>query len=229
MMADEEKNDQGAEEQEQPVDETPAEEPQAAEESSEEALAADEGDSGGDQPADAPESTEDEGDSGDDEPAAAAGGDEDVAPPTPKEIRKLARSSVDGPAEAPRSGEERAVERAERRTVAAASRRRARVRARKKRSDGAGMGTPPAERESAAAKSRVGTVVSDRADKTITVRIERARRHPTYEKIVRRTNTLHAHDERNDAREGDVVRVVETRPLSKTKRWRLDEIVERAQ
>jgi len=60
------------------------------------------------------------------------------------------------------------------------------------------------------------------------VRIESARRHPQYQKVVRRSNTLHAHDETNDAQPGDTVRVVETRPLSKTKRWRLLEVVERA-
>ena len=65
-------------------------------------------------------------------------------------------------------------------------------------------------------------------DKTITVRIENARRHRRYEKIVRSSSTLHAHDEANDAHEGDLVRVVEARPLSRTKRWRLVEVLERA-
>ena len=89
-------------------------------------------------------------------------------------------------------------------------------------------GTPRAERESNAAKVRQGIVVSNKGDKSITVRIDIARRHPTYEKVVRRSRTLHAHDERNEAGEGDVVRVVETRPLSKSKRWRVVEILERA-
>ncbi|MDP9276846.1 MAG: 30S ribosomal protein S17 [Actinomycetota bacterium] len=71
-------------------------------------------------------------------------------------------------------------------------------------------------------------VVSDRADKTITVRIDFARRHPAYEKIVRRSRTLHAHDETNEAGQGDVVRVVEARPISRSKRWRLLEVVEKA-
>ena len=75
---------------------------------------------------------------------------------------------------------------------------------------------------------RQGLVVSDKADKTITVRVDTARRHRRYEKIVRRSTTLHAHDERNDASAGDTVRVVESRPLSRTKRWRLLEVVERA-
>ena len=71
-------------------------------------------------------------------------------------------------------------------------------------------------------------VVFDKVDKTITVRIEDARRHRRYEKIVRSTSTLHAHDEANDANEGDLMRVVECRPMSRTKRWRLVEILERA-
>ncbi|MGH2917962.1 MAG: 30S ribosomal protein S17 [Solirubrobacteraceae bacterium] len=74
----------------------------------------------------------------------------------------------------------------------------------------------------------MGTVVSSKADKTITVRIDTARRHRRYEKIVRSTSTLHAHDEANDANEGDRVRVVESRPLSRTKRWKLVEVLERA-
>ncbi len=91
-----------------------------------------------------------------------------------------------------------------------------------------GAGTPVAERSANAAKVRQGIVVSDKGQKSIVVRIDIARRHPTYEKVVRRSRTLHAHDERNEAGEGDVVRVVETRPLSKTKRWRLVEVVEKA-
>ena len=91
-----------------------------------------------------------------------------------------------------------------------------------------GTGTQPAERESNAAKVRHEIVVSSKGDKSITVRIDIARRHRTYEKIVRSSTKLHAHDERNEAGEGDVVRVIETRPLSKTKRWRLVDVVEKA-
>ncbi|HVL96118.1 MAG TPA: 30S ribosomal protein S17 [Solirubrobacteraceae bacterium] len=75
---------------------------------------------------------------------------------------------------------------------------------------------------------RQGIVVSDKADKTITVRLEVVRRHRRYHKTIRTTQTLHAHDERNEAHVGDTVRVVESRPLSRTKRWRLVEILERA-
>ncbi|HEY2215886.1 MAG TPA: 30S ribosomal protein S17 [Solirubrobacteraceae bacterium] len=75
---------------------------------------------------------------------------------------------------------------------------------------------------------RQGIVVSDKAEKTITVRIDFARRHRRYEKIVRSSSTLHAHDENNDAHEGDTVRVIESRPLSRTKRWALVDVLERA-
>ena len=71
-------------------------------------------------------------------------------------------------------------------------------------------------------------MVSSRAAKTITVKIEIRRRDRTYEKVVRRSSTIHAHDERDEANEGDTVRVIETRPLSRSKRWRLLEVVERA-
>ena len=71
-------------------------------------------------------------------------------------------------------------------------------------------------------------MVSDKPDKTITVRISSVRQHRRYGKIVRSSSTLHAHDDNNDAREGDTVSIVESRPLSATKRWRLAEIVERA-
>jgi len=77
-------------------------------------------------------------------------------------------------------------------------------------------------------KVRQGIVVSNKADKTITVRIDTARRHRRYEKIVRSSSTLHAHDENNEAHEGDVVRVVESRPLSRSKRWRLVDVLEKA-
>ena len=77
-------------------------------------------------------------------------------------------------------------------------------------------------------KVRTGVVVSDKMDKTVLVRIDRQVRHSLYGKTVRRSSKLAAHDEQNDAHVGDTVRVMETRPLSKTKRWRVIEIVERA-
>ena len=77
-------------------------------------------------------------------------------------------------------------------------------------------------------KTRVGIVVSDKMDKTITVAIQDNERHPLYNKIVKKTYKLKAHDEKNECKIGDKVRVMETRPLSKDKRWRLVEIMERA-
>jgi small subunit ribosomal protein S17 len=77
-------------------------------------------------------------------------------------------------------------------------------------------------------KTRTGVVVSDRMDKTVVVQVETRKAHRLYEKMVRRTSKLHAHDEANEAKVGDVVRLMETRPLSKTKRWRIVEIVEKA-
>ena len=77
-------------------------------------------------------------------------------------------------------------------------------------------------------KTRTGKVVSDKMDKTIVVAIEDHVKHPLYGKIVKRTYKLKAHDENNECRIGDTVRVMETRPLSKEKRWRLVEVVERA-
>jgi small subunit ribosomal protein S17 len=77
-------------------------------------------------------------------------------------------------------------------------------------------------------KERQGVVVSDKQDKTIVVRVERRTTHPLYGKTMKRSKKYHVHDEANDAGVGDTVRIVETRPISKLKRWRLAEIVERA-
>lgn len=77
-------------------------------------------------------------------------------------------------------------------------------------------------------KTRVGTVVSDKMDKTVVVAVEELRRHPLYGRTVRRTTRLKAHDERNEYRVGDLVRVMETRPLSRTKRWRVVGVIRRA-
>jgi small subunit ribosomal protein S17 len=77
-------------------------------------------------------------------------------------------------------------------------------------------------------KTRIGKVVSDKMAKTVVVSIERRVQHPVYGKMVRRTKKLKAHDEQNEAKTGDTVRIMETRPLSKDKRWRVVEIIERA-
>jgi len=88
------------------------------------------------------------------------------------------------------------------------------------------IGSETTERN--ARKTRVGMVVSDKMTKTVVVSIERRVQHPVYGKMVRRTKKLKAHDEQNEAKTGDTVRIMETRPLSKDKRWRVVEIIERA-
>lgn len=77
-------------------------------------------------------------------------------------------------------------------------------------------------------KVRVGVVVSDARDKTVTVEVANQAAHPRYDKVVRTSTKFHAHDENNDAHTGDTVRIMETRPISKQKRWRVVEVVERA-
>jgi small subunit ribosomal protein S17 len=128
-----------------------------------------------------------------------------------------------------RTAEQRDAERRELRKAKATARTRRRRQEKAKRAAaGPGTGTPPAEPAVSTPQLRTGTVVSAKPDKTIVVQIDHARRHRKYEKIVRSTTKLHAHDEANDAGEGDLVRVVESRPLSRTKRWKLVEVLERA-
>ena len=164
--------------------------------------------------------------------AAPAAPEPEPAEPDPlddlpwKERRRILKSREPHKAGPTQTVVERAASREALRKTKADARRK--ERAALKAEHKAGTGTAPTERDSVAAKERQGIVVSNKGDKSITVRIDIARRHPTYEKIVRRSRTLHAHDERNEAGEGDVVRIVETRPLSKTKRWRLVDVVEKA-
>lgn len=165
-------------------------------------------------------------------PAAPAAPEPEPAEPDPlddlprKERLRILKSREPHKAGPQQTVEERIAAREARRKQKANERRK--ERAVMKAEHVAGTGTPVAEHEANAAKVRQGIVVSNKGDKSITVRIDIARRHPTYEKIVRRSRTLHAHDERNEAGEGDMVRIVETRPLSKTKRWRLVDVVEKA-
>jgi small subunit ribosomal protein S17 len=172
-------------------------------------------------------------DSSDDAPAPEAAAPAPEKEPDPldelpwKERARLLRSREPSKAKPKQTPEERAASRLETRKKKANERRKERA-AHKAKKGEPRTGTPAAERDSNAAKTRQGIVVSNKGEKSITVRIDFARRHPTYEKIVRRSRTLHAHDERNEAGEGDVVRIVETRPLSKTKRWRLVDVVEKA-
>jgi small subunit ribosomal protein S17 len=85
---------------------------------------------------------------------------------------------------------------------------------------------PKPEHERGRRQERQGTVVSAASDKTIVVRVDTVKVHPRYKKVIKRSTRLHAHDEENQAKPGDVVRIIETRPLSRMKRWRLQEIVE---
>jgi small subunit ribosomal protein S17 len=148
---------------------------------------------------------------------------------SPKQLRKRQRSRHTGEAGPPRSTEERSAERAQLRRERAQERRRWRARSRERRRGGEGaQPQPPVERAKAKPQILQGVVVSDKADKTITVRIDTQRPHRTYGKIVRTSSTVHAHDDSNEAHTGDTVRVVESRPLSATKRWRLVEVLERA-
>jgi len=213
------------------AEETP--EPEAAPEETPEDAPAEDGDEA---PAEeAPEAeeapTDDGGDEGADSDAPAASGDgggsADEEGAGWKAERRLEKSRQPSEARPERTPEERQAERDEARGRLARQRRSRREKARQKHE--AGTGSVAAERiRTGKPKERQGKVVSNRADKTITVQIDTARRHPVYEKIVRKTHRIHAHDERNEAGEGDVVRVVETRKLSKTKHWRLVEIVEKA-
>ena len=84
------------------------------------------------------------------------------------------------------------------------------------------------EKRTSGRKTRIGKVVSDKMDKTIIVAVETRVPHKLYKKIIKRTYRLKAHDEKNECKTGDIVRVMETRPLSKNKRWRLEEVLEKA-
>ena len=155
---------------------------------------------------------------------------EEVVSPKERRSRTRARKAAKAPAAKVLTPEERQAERVAVRAAKAAERRRGRVRAREKakaRRTGA-VATPAREHVQGKQKSRLGVVISDRAAKTITVRVDVAHRHRRYEKVVRTSSTLHAHDENGDAHIGDTVRIQESRPLSRTKRWRLTEVLERA-
>ena len=206
----------------EPVAEAPAEEPAAEEAPAEEPAA--------DEPV-AEEAPAEEAEAPADEPVAEEAPEEPAEPEeqlTSKE-RKRRERSTHTEARPTRTIEERQAERAAARTAANAARSRRRKQEREKiRAAGPKEGTPTPEHVPGTPQTRQGIVVSSKADKTVTVSIDYAKRHRRYQKIVRTSKTLHAHDERNDAREGDTVRVVECRPMSRTKRWRLDEILERA-
>jgi small subunit ribosomal protein S17 len=153
---------------------------------------------------------------------------------SPKERRRRARSQHDGQARPARTAEERHAERQATRKRKAVRRRARRLQERAKAAERRAAAPAPEPLAPVHAsvegrrRMRQGIVISDKAEKTITVRIDVARRHRRYEKIVRSSSTLHAHDENNDAHEGDTVRVIESRPLSRSKRWALVDVLERA-
>jgi small subunit ribosomal protein S17 len=185
------------------------------------------------EPSETPEAPEPEASA---TPVVAAAPAEPEEQLSAKERRRKARSTHSGEAAPARSPEDRHAERLAKRSAKAASRRARRLQERAKRTAKRESGAVAPAQELAPVHAAVegkrtvrqGIVVSDKADKTITVRIDFARRHRRYEKIVRSSSTLHAHDESNDAHEGDTVRVIESRPLSKNKRWKLVDVLERA-
>jgi small subunit ribosomal protein S17 len=146
----------------------------------------------------------------------------------PKERRRLKRAAKAPAARGPLSPEERQAERDALRAKNAKARRGERLKARAAKPASEASAPAAVEHAVGRPRARQGIVTSSKAAKTITVRVDTSRRHRRYKKIVRSSKTLHAHDEHNEAHEGDLVRVVETRPLSATKRWRLLEVLERA-
>jgi small subunit ribosomal protein S17 len=153
-----------------------------------------------------------------------------VLPPKERRARARAAKAAAVPARTSRTPEERQADRVAERGRKAVARRRQReqARAKYKAAEHERVATPPREHEAGNQKTRQGIVVGDKADKTISVRIDVSRRHRKYSKIVRTSSTVHAHDESNDAHIGDTVVVRESRPLSRSKRWRLIQVLERA-
>ena len=166
--------------------------------------------------------------------ADAPASEEKPAGPTAtrKERNAAARAAKAKSPSGPRTLEERLAERQAHRERNAAQRRRYRAKQKAKRAE-ARAAAPVAEQHApehgpGKPKVRQGLVTSDKGEKTISVRVDTARRHKRYHKILRSSVTLHVHDESNDANTGDTVRVMECRPMSRTKRWRLIEVLERA-
>ncbi len=155
---------------------------------------------------------------------ADSGTGEVLAPKERRARRRQVALSKRGPRR-PATQSERDAER--RRKAAQRRAYRARQKA-KKAAQPKGEAPEPKPQKTGHQKERQGIVLSDKADKTITVRIDVARRHRRYKKTIRSSSTLHVHDEANAANAGDTVRVVEARPLSRLKRWRLVEVLERA-
>ena len=184
---------------EEPVAEAPAEEAPVAEEPAEEAPAAEEAS---------------------EEPAAEAAPDEPAAEPAEPVAEAEAAEAAPAPQSGPKPKKKR-LPRSERpqRT------RPKRVKAAERKPI---VRLEKPDHDRGRRQERQGTVVSDAMEKTIVVKVEVVKAHPRYKKVVRRSAKFHVHDEQSTAKVGDIVRIVETRPLSKTKRWRLAEVVEAA-
>lgn len=171
---------------------------------------------------------------GSEETGSATAAPAEILPPKERRRRARAAKATAAPTRRQLSPEERQAERELERRRKAQIRSARRKREREKARSGRGAApaaeplAPRREKHPGQQKTRQGIVVSDRASKTIVVRIDVARRDRSYEKVVRTSTTLHAHDEREDAHVGDTVVVRESRPVSRTKRWRLVEVVERA-
>ena len=166
-------------------------------------------------------------------PAAEAAPEEPQEVLAPKERRARKRAAKAPAAAGPKTVEERNAERLAARAHKAKLRRNYRERAKTKHAEARKEQTTPEpdqapEHGPGRAKVRQGIVISDKADKTIVVRVDVTRRHRRYGKIMRTSTKLHVHDERNDAGAGDTVRVIECRPMSRTKRWRLTDVLEKA-
>jgi small subunit ribosomal protein S17 len=212
-MADEEKNDNETPAPEETVEETPAAEQAAeVEETAAEAPVADE------PAADAPVAEEEAPEK---EPAA----EEPVAEAEPAAAEPAAAAEPEAePVPAPQSQPKKKHKRLPRALRPKKGRRR-HVPATERK---ATSREPKPEHDRGRRQERRGVVVSDAMDKTIVVKVDTIRSHPRYKKVIRRSTKFHAHDEQNSAKVGDVVRIVESRPLSATKNWRLVEIVEAA-
>jgi small subunit ribosomal protein S17 len=168
------------------------------------------------------------------EEEAAAPAEAEAAPAQSRRERNAAsRAAKAKQASGPRTLEDRLEERRRHRENNAKQRRAYRAKQKAKRAEARAAAPAPEERHApehgpGRPKVRQGVVTSDKGEKTITVRVDITRRHKRYHKILRSSITLHVHDERNDAHAGDTVRVQECRPMSRTKRWRLLEVLERA-
>jgi len=164
---------------------------------------------------------------------APASEEKSTAPTATRRERNAAARAAKKKASGPLTLEERLAERQAHKERNAAQRRRYRAKQKAKRAE-TRAAAPAVEEQHAPEhgpgrpKVRQGIVVSDKPDKTVVVRVDIARRHKRYHKILRSSITLHVHDESNNAHEGDTVRVQECRPMSRTKRWRLLEVLERA-